>query len=74
MAQTKMRVKCGVSVPMDTDGISPDSLAAAFSMGAHTLLDRSAAAGDALDWSTIEVALQPGTDGATMMIIRAAKQ
>lgn len=70
-----MRLKKGVSVPMDIDAINPDSLQAAFTMGVQTLFDRATAAGDTLDWSTIEMALQPSpveTDACTLMVVRAA--
>jgi hypothetical protein len=79
MAQAQMILRKGVSVPMDTDGISPDSLEAAFAMGVRTLLDRSTAAGDSLDWSTLEMVLEHPkvaqgmpADECSLMVLRAA--
>lgn len=72
-APTTMRLKSGVSVPMDTDGIAPHSLTAAFTVAVETLLERTTNDGITLDWATVEFGLQPGTDGATMMIVRAAR-
>lgn len=71
-APTTMRVKKGVTVPMDTDAISPTSLTAAFTMGVETLFDRAERVGDCMDWGTIEVILQHGKDDESLLVVRAA--
>lgn len=79
MAQAQMILRKGVSVPMDTDAISPDSLEAAFAMGIRTLLDRSTAAGDSLDWASLEMVLEHPkavpdvpSEECSLMVLRAA--
>ena len=71
---TKMRLKRGVSVPMDSDAIHPAALVAAVTVGIETLEQRTTAEGHVLDWDTIEICLQRPAEGsdAAMMVVRAA--